>query len=81
MVHGGHENQKPSGERDVASDTGALLPNGLFGNLNQDFLAFFQEFADLRDYLILATAKTTAWTASSATAVLIAITPTALCTL
>src|SRR5208337_3634108 len=46
VVNRGHVNQEASGERDVRSNAGTLLAQGLFGDLYDDFLAFAQEFAD-----------------------------------
>src|SRR5258708_16709568 len=43
VMHGGHVNQKPARQRDVAGDARAFLGDGLFGNLDQNFLAFFQQ--------------------------------------
>ena len=68
MVHGRHEYQKASRQRDVAGDARALLADRFLGNLDQNFLPFFQQFADLRDDLILAAAETPALPAASSAA-------------
>src|SRR5207244_6991704 len=65
-----HVDQETTGERDVAGDAGALLPYGLFGNLDQNFLAFLQQVADQRNIRLLITpgpaTSTTATTAATA---------------
>ena len=43
-----HEDQKASGQRDVAGDARALLGDRLLGDLNQDFLAWLQQVTDDR---------------------------------
>ena len=43
---GGHEDQKASGEGDVRGDAGALLGDGLLGDLNEDLLAGLEQIAD-----------------------------------
>src|SRR5689334_14379237 len=48
MVHRGHINQIASRQRDVAGNARAFLRNRLFGNLDQNFLAFFEQVADGR---------------------------------
>src|SRR5205814_6128090 len=46
MVHGRHVDEKASGQRDVTGDARALLADRFLGDLNQDFLSFFQQIAD-----------------------------------
>ena len=46
MRNGRHENQEAPGQCDVAGDTGALLGDGLLGDLNQNFLTRLQQVAD-----------------------------------
>ena len=41
VIHRGHVHQKAAGQRDVAGDAGALFADWFFGDLNQNFLAFF----------------------------------------
>src|SRR5216684_2378383 len=48
VVHGRHVNQKAAGQRDVAGDARAFLAHRLFGDLDEDLLAFFQKLGDLR---------------------------------
>src|SRR5205807_7211809 len=43
MMHGRHIDQEPSRQCNMAGDARALLGDWLFGNLHQDFLAFFQQ--------------------------------------
>src|SRR5437016_3731161 len=43
MMHGRHIDQEPSRQGYMAGDARALLGDWLFGNLHQDFLAFFQQ--------------------------------------
>ena len=63
MVHGRHVYQEPSRQSDMASDARALFADRLFRNLHQNFLAFLQQIADLRNLLRFAT-----WKAATATA-------------
>src|SRR5581483_8556346 len=46
VVHGGHVHQESSGKSDVAGDAGALLADGLLGDLHQDFLSFLEDVGD-----------------------------------
>src|ERR1017187_297144 len=46
MRNGGHEDEEASGQSDVAGDAGALFGDGLFGDLDQDFLARLQKITD-----------------------------------
>src|SRR5215467_3783606 len=46
VVDGRHEDQEPSGHSDMRGQPGALGPEGLLDDLDQDFLAFFQQFLD-----------------------------------
>src|ERR1700733_12503520 len=62
MVHGRHVDQEPPRQRDVTRDARAFLADGLLGNLYQDFLAFLQQIADLRNLALL-----TAWETAPAT--------------
>src|SRR5580692_7126362 len=55
MVHRRHVHQKPSRQCDVAGDACALLADRFLGNLHQDFLAFLQQVADLRNFVGFAT--------------------------
>src|SRR6202171_6850463 len=57
MIHRRHEYQEASRQRDVTGDARALFPDRLLGNLDQHFLPFFEQFADLRHHLVLATAE------------------------
>ena len=43
-----HEDQKASGQRDVAGDARALLRDRLLGNLDQDLLPLLQQLGDDR---------------------------------
>ena len=69
MVHGRHVDQKPPRQRDVAGNARALLADRLLGNLHQNFLAFLQQIADLRDFLrrLAARESPSASTTSAAT--------------
>src|SRR4051794_30518835 len=67
MMHGWHEHQIAAGQCDVAGNTSALLGNGLFRNLNQNLLTFFQQITDGRELALrrMRTASATptaAWT-------------------
>ena len=57
VVHRRHEHQKASRQRDVTRDARALLADRLLGNLDQHFLSFLEQFADLRHDRILAARK------------------------
>src|SRR4030088_3073602 len=57
MVHRRHEYQEAPRQRDVTGDARALFPDRLLRILDQDFLSFFEQFADLRHHLVLATAE------------------------
>src|SRR5690348_7326037 len=46
MVHCRHVHEEASGQRDVTGDPSALFCHGLFRNLNQDLLPFFQQIAN-----------------------------------
>jgi hypothetical protein len=46
VAHRGHEDQEASRQRDVAGDAGALLGDGLLGNLDQNLLSGLQQVAD-----------------------------------
>src|SRR5438876_9024798 len=48
MVHRRHEDEEASGQGDVAGDARAFLRHGFLGDLDEDLLAFFQQFIDLR---------------------------------
>ena len=54
VVHRRHVDQKAPRQRDVAGDARAFLADRLLGNLHQNFLAFFQQVADLRNFVRLA---------------------------
>ena len=41
VIHGRHVNQEAAGQRDVTGDARAFLADGLLGDLDQNFLAFF----------------------------------------
>ena len=49
VVHRRHVDQKTSGQRDVTGNARAFFADRFLGNLDQDFLPFFQQVADLRD--------------------------------
>src|ERR1700690_2745667 len=68
MVHRRHEHQKPSRQRDVAGDARALFPDRFLGDLNQNLLSFFQQFADLRDDLVFAATEAPALAAAPSAA-------------
>ena len=68
MVHCRHEDQKPPGKRDVAGNARAFFADRFLRDLDQNFLAFFQQFADLRDNLILTAAEAPALPAAPSTA-------------
>jgi len=42
VVHGGHEHQESSRQRDMGGNPGTLVPNGFLGHLNKDFLALLK---------------------------------------
>ena len=67
VVHRRHVDQEPSRQRDVAGDARAFLADGLLRNLHQNFLAFLQQIADLRDFLRLAARKAATTSTASAT--------------
>ena len=46
MADARHKNDIPAGQGDVRSDAGSLLPQRLFGDLNDDFLPRLQQIAD-----------------------------------
>ena len=46
VVHGGHINQKAARQGDVRGDARAFLPQRLFGDLDDNLLAFLQQIAD-----------------------------------
>src|ERR1035437_5973356 len=48
VTHRGHEDQEPPGQSNVAGDAGALLGDGLLGNLHQNLLARFQQITNDR---------------------------------
>src|SRR5687767_1744091 len=48
MVDRRHEYQKPAGHRGVGCQAGALGAQRLLGDLDDDFLSFFEELFDLR---------------------------------
>src|SRR6185295_1844778 len=60
VVHRRHVDQKAARKGDVAGNARALLADWLFRNLDQDFLAFFQKIADLRNLLVITTPETAA---------------------
>ena len=66
MVHGRHVDQEPALQRDVTGDARAFLADGLLGDLDQNFLAFFQQIADEGDRGILAATETASASTSSA---------------
>src|SRR5208282_5102380 len=57
VVHRRHEDQEASRQRNVTGDARALLCDRLLRDLDQHFLPFFEQFADLRHYRILAAAE------------------------
>src|SRR5205807_9567592 len=48
VVHGGHEDEVPAGERDVAGDPGALGTDGVLHHLDDDLVALLEQVLDLR---------------------------------
>ncbi len=48
VIDGRHEDQEAAGHRDVRGQPGALGPEGLLDDLDEDFLALAQEILDLR---------------------------------
>ncbi len=48
VIDGRHVHQEAAGQRDVRSDARAFLTQRLLGDLDDDFLAFFQQVADRR---------------------------------
>ncbi len=66
VVHRRHIHQEPARQRDVAGDARAFLADGLLGNLDQDFLAFLEQIADLRNLLRLATREAASTSTASA---------------
>ena len=49
VIHRRHVDQEAAGQRDVAGDARAFLADGLLGDLDQNFLAFFEQVADQRN--------------------------------
>src|SRR6185312_12423918 len=76
VVHRRHEHQESAGQRDVTGDAGALLRHGFLRDLNEDFLAFFQQLIDLRHGATRNIASRTAATHRTATTALRTSTPT-----
>src|SRR5208282_2622453 len=74
VIYRRHEDQKASRQRNVTGDTRAFLRNRLLGDLDQHFLPFFEQFADLRHYRVLAAAEAPS-SAPSTTPVEVAIRP------
>src|SRR5208283_3725727 len=72
MVHGRHVHEKAPGQRDVASDARAFLADRLLGDLHQNFLAFFEQVADLRN-LVRFAAREAASAAASALSASVAV--------
>ena len=68
MVHRGHVDQEPPGQRDVTSNARSFLADRFFGDLDQNFLAFFEQITDQWNRRIL-TAPETASAATAALAV------------
>ena len=60
VIHRGHVDQEASGQRDVAGNAGALLADGFFCDLNQNFLTFFEQFGDQRHVLRFADGESVA---------------------
>ncbi len=46
VVDGGHEDQEAAGKGDVRGDAGALLGDGLLGDLAEEFLAGLEQLGD-----------------------------------
>jgi hypothetical protein len=46
MFYGGHVNKVATGKSDVTGNAGSLLPDRLFGDLDQHFLAFAKHVID-----------------------------------
>ena len=69
VVHGRHKDQKAAGQCDVTGDASTFFRDGLLRDLDQNFLAFLEQFADLRHDCVFAAAEATATTAPSAAAV------------
>ena len=65
VVDGGHVDQEAAGQRDVAGDPRPFLADGLFGNLNQNFLAFLQQVRDLGNGLVFPAAEAASAAASA----------------
>src|SRR6267142_252691 len=56
VIDGGHEDQVPAGQRDVAGDPGALGADGVLHRLDQDLVALLEQVLDLRPLLAVAVA-------------------------
>ncbi len=70
MVDRRHEDQEAARERDVRCDAGALLGDGLLGDLDEDLLAGLEQFADGWEVGRLHGAAATTAVAASATGAL-----------
>src|ERR1019366_1742693 len=46
VVDGRHEDQEAAGKRNVRGDARALLGDGLFGDLDENFLSWLEQIAD-----------------------------------
>src|SRR5437764_14403141 len=66
MIHRGHIDQKTPWQCDVAGNARAFFADRLFGNLHQNFLAFFQQIADLRQWAAMKFPATRRWSSARA---------------
>ena len=65
VVHRRHVHQEPARQRDVTGDARALFADRFLGNLDQDFLAFFEQVGDQRNGGVLAAAEAASTTAAA----------------
>src|SRR5580693_6109151 len=66
MFHRGHVDHKAAGQRDVRSNAGAFLAQRLFGDLNDDLLALFEQVGNGGQRKTLALGALGAFAASGA---------------
>src|SRR5579862_9363104 len=71
MVHGRHVNQEASGKGDVTGDASALLGDGFFGNLDQNFLAFLEKVGNLGKLMRFLPAEAASATAATLTTAIV----------
>ena len=77
VIHRRHKHQEASWQRNVTGDARAFFPDWLLRNLDQHFLPFLEQFADLRHHLVLP-ASEAASTAPSAAPIGTALRPATL---